>query len=88
MTPRAFRPPAGWNSQAFQARIAQLADFLESLIPGLTVSYYNYNSGLAADPRNLAFFEYDPNADGYGTSNFRLFYESFVIDGRHAGILH
>lgn len=91
-TPGNPNPPApGPETQQYGGRIAQITQTLTGLIPGLTVVYCNYIAINVEDQtqeyQGKALFEYDPNADGLGNPNFRLWYEQAMEDGRSLGLL-
>lgn len=83
-------PVPGPTSQLYSGRITQIKTLLTQLIDGITVLDYNYialNVPTAAY-QGVALFEYDPNADGQGHPNFRLWYEQTMGDGISIGLFH
>jgi hypothetical protein len=92
-TPANPNPPVpGPNTQLYGPRIAEITQTLTTLIPGLTVVCYNYialnPNQITQDYQGKALFEYDPDADGLGNPNFRIWYEQTTEDGRSLGLLH
>jgi hypothetical protein len=91
-TPDNPNPPApDPDTQLYEGQIGQLAETLTNLIPGVTIVYYNYIATNVEDYtqayQGKALFEYDPDADGLGNANFRIWYEQTVNDGRSLGLI-
>ncbi|ROV94593.1 hypothetical protein VPNG_09194 [Cytospora leucostoma] len=84
-------PVPGPKTQQYQAKVEQLVATLQGLIPGLSVIFYNYIAmeleDYETEYQGVALFEYDPNADGHGNANFRIWYEAATEDAWGMGIL-
>ncbi|KAH0282138.1 hypothetical protein M436DRAFT_86613 [Aureobasidium namibiae CBS 147.97] len=71
----------------YQRRLERVEQALISYLgPDITVVFVPYKriEDLAeqdTDQRGLALFQYDPNADGHGLRQWRLFYENRVVVG-------
>ena len=100
MTPRAEQPdpteeepnpPApDASSQQYPTQMGLLATTLTTLIPGVTIMYYNYIAvnveQYTEDYQGSALFEYDSDADGLGHPNWRLWYEQNSETGLGLGM--
>jgi len=70
------------ETQQLQQYLAGLLDTITFMaVPYISEQSYPSNQQY----RGRALFEYDPNADGNGNGNWRLFYEQNVEDGRSRG---
>ena len=83
-------PVPGPDTQLYAGKIGQLSQTLTSLIPWVTIVYYNYIATNLEDYiqayQGKALFEYDPDADGSNNANFRIWYEQTSEDGRSLGL--
>ncbi|KUJ14025.1 uncharacterized protein LY89DRAFT_737025 [Mollisia scopiformis] len=69
--------------QAIGAYIQELLPNLQAYLPIPYIAQAQYPANELY--RGQALFEYDPNADGNGNGNWRLFYEETSVDGRSKG---
>lgn len=61
-----------------------LRSYLGRKITIVRVPYFRINTNIEAsdtDERGMALFQYDPDADGQGKRQWRLFYENRVFQG-------
>jgi hypothetical protein len=71
-------------------QIQQITTYIQELLPNLQAFLPIPYIAQAQYPENelyrgQALFEYDPNADGNGNGNWRLFYEETSVNGRSRG---
>lgn len=73
----------------FPAETQRLQNLILTLLPGCQVVIYDYwvrSDTKVAGGSGVAAFEYDPNADGEGHGDWRLWYEKNFEQGRQLGI--
>ncbi|KAK5707631.1 hypothetical protein LTR97_000169 [Elasticomyces elasticus] len=81
MTPRSRATPDDVTSQEHNGEITLLTAVMRIHVPGAQVTTYNYYArtegypGLDNYVKGAATWEYDPNADGNGNADWRLWFE-------------